>query len=300
MAARTHINSLAGNGERRELLIRRGMQTSTSANHFGDLLRSWRSERQLSQAELALTVETPSRHISFLETGRSRPSRDMVFRLSAALQVPLRDRNLLLRGAGLADAYAVHDITSDEMSTIHGAVIRLMTAHDPYPSFAIDRSWNVEDMNASAQFLVDYLVGGNASIATANLNILDLAFDPQGLRPHIENWEDFARQTVQRLHREALGPTDLRNALDRIKKHPDLPDRWWHFDVRYTPNPVFPICLNIADAQLKLFSVIASIAMPTNALAQELRVETCFPVDEEAEAVLLGLQSNAHQYRPDF
>ena len=247
----------------------------------------------MSQAELALTVETPSRHISFLETGRSKPSRDMVFRLSAALQVPLRDRNLLLRAAGLADAYAVHDITSNEMSTIHGAVIRLMTAHDPYPSFAIDRSWNIVDMNASAEILVSRLAGGSLSRATGCLNILDLAFDPDGLRPHIENWEDFARQTVQRLHREALGPTDLRNALDRIKKHPNLPDRWWHFDVKYTPNPVFPICLNIAGTQLGLFSVIASIAMPPNALAQELRVATFFPLDDEAEALLLKLNGTS-------
>lgn len=276
------------------MLVSKGMQTNSPTKQFGDLLRSWRNDRQLSQAELALTVETPSRHISFLETGRSKPSRDMVFRLSAALQVPLRDRNLLLRAAGLADAYAVHDITSDEMSTIHGAVIRLMTAHDPYPSFAIDRSWNIVNMNASAQSLVSRLVGGIGSNAATGLNILDLAFDPQGLRPHIENWEDFARQTVQRLHREALGPTDLRNALDRIKRHPDLPDRWWHFDVKYSPNPVFPICLKIADEKLGLFSVIASIAMPTNALAQELRVETFFPVDDVAEALLLGLQSNAH------
>lgn len=149
-------------------------------------------------------------------------------------------------------------------------------------------------MNASAQFLLEHLVNGIGSSAPADLNILDLAFDPKGLRPHIKNWEDFARQTVQRLHREALGPTDLRNAMERIRRYPDLPDRWWHFDVKYTPNPVFPICLKIADAQLELFSVIASIAMPTNALAQELRVETFFPVDEGAEALLLKLQGNAH------
>lgn len=265
------------------------MNSPSHQPYFGDLLRSWRTERQLSQAELALTVETPSRHISFLETGRSKPSRDMVFRLSAALSIPLRDRNLLLRAAGLADAYAVHDITSDEMSSVHGAVIRLMTAHDPNPSFAIDRSWNIVDMNASAQFLVAHLVGELASNSKTLLNVLDLAFDPQGLRPHVENWEDFASQTVQRLHREALCPEDLRTALDRIKRHPDLPDRWWDFDVKYTPNPVFPICLNLAGGQLRLFSVIASIAMPTNALAQELRVETFFPVNDEAEAFLARL-----------
>lgn len=272
-------------------LIRISMNNGSPAPHFGDLLRSWRTERQLSQSELALTVETPSRHISFLETGRSKPSRDMLFRLSAALHVPLRDRNLLLRAAGFADAYAVHGITSSEMSTIHGAVIRLMTAHDPNPSFAIDRSWDIVDMNASAQSLVRRLVDCSASPAEARLNILDLAFDPHGFRPHIVNWEDFARQTVQRLHREALGPMDLRNALDRIKQHPDLPDRWWNFDVKYTPNPVFPVCLKISGTQLELFSVIASIAMPTNALAQELRVETFFPVDEGAEALLAGLNS---------
>lgn len=262
------------------------MNSTSPQTYFGGLLRSWRTERQLSQAELALTVETPSRHISFLETGRSKPSRDMIFRLSAALGIPLRDRNLLLRAAGLADAYAVHEITSDEMSTVRGAVIRLMTAHDPNPSFAIDRSWNIVDMNASAQFLVAHLAGRLASNSKTHLNVLDLAFDPQGLRPHVDNWEDFASQTVQRLHREALCPEDLRIALDRIKRHPNLPDRWWDFDVKYTPNPVFPICLNLAGGQLRLFSVIASIAMPTNALAQELRVETFFPVDDAAEVFL--------------
>lgn len=269
------------------------MKTGSSTPHFGDLLRSWRIDRQWSQAELALSVETPPRHISFLETGRSRPSRDMVFRLSAALQVPLRDRNLLLRAAGLADAYAVHDITSDEMATIQGAVIRLMTAHDPFPSFAIDRSWNIVDMNTSARFVLNQMGGAPALDATDGLNILDLAFDPAGLRPHIANWDDFARQTVQRLHREALGPADLRNALDRIGTHPDLPDRWWHFDVKYTPNPVFPVCLKIAGLELELFSVIASIAMPTNALAQELRVETFFPVNKAAVAALQRLVGTA-------
>lgn len=104
------------------------MTPTSPQPYFGEMLRSWRAERQLSQAELALTVETPSRHKSFLETGRSKPSRDMVFRLSAALDVPLRDRNLLLRAAGLADAYAVHDIRSVEMATVHSAVMRLMTA----------------------------------------------------------------------------------------------------------------------------------------------------------------------------
>ncbi|QEE35720.1 helix-turn-helix transcriptional regulator [Octadecabacter sp. SW4] len=265
------------------------MNSTSQQPYFGDLLRSWRSERQQSQAELALKVETPPRHISFLETGRSKPSRDMVFRLSAALGIPLRDRNLLLRAAGLADAYAVHDINSDEMSTVHGAVIRLMTAHDPNPSFAIDRTWNIVDMNASAQFLIAHLVGDLPSNSTRRLNLLDLAFDPRGLRPHVDNWEDFATQTVQRLHREALCPEDLRTALNRIKRHPDLPERWWDFDVKYTPNPVFPICLNLGGAPLRLFSVIASIAMPTNALAQELRVETFFPVDDEAEAFIARL-----------
>ena len=260
------------------------MSIATRTPDFGALLRSWRAERRLSQAGLAHAIETPPRHVSFLETGRARPSREMVTRLSTALQIPLRDRNLLLRAAGFADLYAERDISAAEMATLREAVIRMMTAHDPYPAFAVDRHWNIADLNASARRMM-------APVADAfpldqpdrPVNMLDLTFSPDGMRPFITNWEDYARQAIQRLHREALSPADVRAGLDRLRRYPDLPRDWWAFDVRYAVAPAFTIRMRIGDRALAFFSVMASIAVPTDLLAQELRVETLFPTDAETE-----------------
>ena len=260
------------------------MNTIAHTPEFGALLRSWRAERRLSQAGLAHAVETPPRHVSFLETGRARPSREMVARLSAALQIPLRDRNLLLRAAGFADVYAGRDMSDDDMAMLREAVTRMMTAHDPYPSLVVDRHWNIEDMNASARAMT--APAGDAFPLDQPLNILDLTFSPDGMRPFIANWEDYARHAIQRLHREALTPADLRAALDRIGKYPDLPKDWWAFDVRYAAAPFFTVRTRIGALERAFFSVMASISAPTDLLAQELRVETLFPADARTERAL--------------
>ncbi len=259
---------------------------------FGDLLRSWRLERHLSQAALAHVIETPPRHVSFLETGRSKPSREMVARLATALKVPLRDRNHLLRAAGFADLYPDHEISDDELRMLRHAVLRLMTAHDPYPAFAIDRDWTVRDANRSGRMMLTPIADTfPLDDPERPANMLDITFSPAGIRPYISNWEDYARQAIQRVHREALSPADLRRALDRIGKYPDLPKDWWAFDVRYTLDPVFTVQMRHGDGRMNFFSVMASIAVPTAALAQELRVETLFPADEATEAVLQAMAS---------
>lgn len=260
------------------------MNTMIRTPEFGALLRSWRAERRLSQAGLAHAIETPPRHVSFLETGRAKPSREMVARLSAALHIPLRDRNLMLRAAGFADVYAGHDMSDDEMAMLRQAVTRLMTAHDPYPSLVVDRHWNIADMNASARRMTS--LAGDAFPPGQPLNILDLTFSQDGMRPFIANWEDYARHAIQRLHREALAPADLRAALDRIRQYPDLPQDWWAFDVCYAVAPVFTIQMRVGDLRRAFFSVMASISAPTDLLAQELRVETLFPADAETERAL--------------
>ncbi|MGP1395901.1 MAG: helix-turn-helix domain-containing protein [Inquilinaceae bacterium] len=263
------------------------MNSALRGPEFGHLLKSWRSERHLSQAALAHVIETPPRHVSFLETGRSKPSREMVARLATALQIPLRDRNLLLRAAGFADVYAGREISNSDMAMLRQAVTRLMTAHDPYPSFAVDRGWNVRDMNASGRAMMIPIADAfPADDPDRPINMLDVTFSPSGFRPYITNWEDYARQAIQRIHREALSPADLRAALDRVGRYPDLPKDWWAFDVRYALDPIFPIRIQDGARRLNFFAVIASIAIPTDALAQELRVETLFPADEETEACL--------------
>ena len=263
------------------------MTAAMRTPEFGTLLRSWRSERGLSQAGLAHAIETPPRHVSFLETGRARPSREMVARLSAALRIPLRDRNLLLRAAGFADLYAERDLSDDEMAMLREAVTRLMVAHDPNPSFVVDRQWDIAGLNAAARGMLAPLAGAFPFDRPERpVNVLDLVFSPEGLRPFIENWDDFARQAIQRLHREALSPADVRAGLDRIGRHPDLPEDWWAFDVRYAVTPAFVVRMRMNDVRLAFFSVIASVAVPTDLLAQELRVETLFPADEETERCL--------------
>ena len=255
--------------------------------NFGSLLRSWRTQRRFSQAVLASAAETPSRHISFLETGRARPSREMVERLSTALEIPLRERNQMMRAAGFADAYADRRLDGEGMVMLRAAVLKMMTAHDPYPSLVIDRHWTVVDANKSARKMLS-LVGPAFRLDQPEhpVNLFDLMFSTDGLRPYVENWEDYARQTIQRLHREALSPADLRAGLNRIRRYPDLPSDWWARDVTYEVAPVFALRLALPNQKLSFFSVVATVAVPTDVIAQELRVETLFPADAETEACM--------------
>ncbi len=251
---------------------------------FGVLLRSWRSERRMSQLDLANAVETPSRHISFLETGRSKPSRAMITRLAAALGIPLRERNVMLRAAGFADLYADHALSDDQMELLRQAVGRLIAAHEPFPSFVIDRQWNVLDANGPGcdiLRLVESKFPFDRSRGT--FNMIDALFGPGGFRDYIDNWENYARQYIQRLHREAATDRELREQLDRIRNHSDLPKDWWAFDFEYTAFPMLPIEMRINGDKLTFFTVVSAISLPTDALAQDLRVETMFPADDATE-----------------
>lgn len=254
------------------------MDAKTS--EFGILLRLWRTERRLSQSELAMAAETPSRHISFLETGRANPSRNMVERLSVALDIPLRERNQLFRAAGFADLAIGRSLAEDELAMLRSAVMLMMTAHDPYPSLVINRSWEIVDANGSARRLLAMVEEHFPLDRTdAPVSLFDLMLSPNGLRPYIANWEDYARQLIQRVYRETLSPMDLRRCLKRIGEFPDIPVDWWSLDVRYRVAPVFAVNLALGELSLSFFSVIASIAAPREILAEELRVETMFPAD---------------------
>lgn len=263
------------------------MDTIMKSTSFGDLLRSWRTERRLSQADLALSIQTPSRHVSFMETGRSQPSREMIQRLATALSVPLRERNHLFRAAGFADIYADRRIGEEDAEVLQLAVTWLMTAHDPYPSFVVDRLWNVRDVNGSARKMLTPVARAfPLDDPEKPVNMLDLAFSANGLKPFVKNWEDYARQAIQRLHREALTDADLRAGLKRVAQYQDLPDDWWAFDVKYALGPAFTLEMQFEGLDLSFFSVVASVAVPTDTLAQELRVETLFPADQATEECL--------------
>ena len=264
------------------------MDTMGIAADFGALLRSWRRERHLSQADLANDVGTPSRHISFLETGRARPSRTMVARLVSSLRIPIRDRNGLLRAAGFADQYPEQDIADFESSELRQAVTRIMNAQSPCPAFVIDRSWNVLDANGSGKAMLELVSEEFPHDPPATvINLVDAALSPSGFKHYIVDWEAFARQFIQRLHRESASDQVLADRMARVRDAIELPDDWWAFDVAHTERPFFPIRMRMGGNDMTFFGVVAAVALPTNALAQELRVETLFPADDATERLLV-------------
>ncbi len=268
-------------------MVNHGMETIELATSFGRMLRIWRTERRLSQADLANTIETPPRHISFLETGRSNPSRDMVARVAAALDVPLRDRNALLKAAGFADVYRDHSLSDVEMRQLRQAVAYMIQAHNPYPSFVVDRRWNILDANENGKRMMS-LVSESIPFEPPGVtaNMLDAVFSSGGFRSYISNWERFARHFIQRLHREGASDEELACGLSRLHDQSDLPKDWWKFDVEHVDAPMLPVEMRIGGASMAFFTIVAGIALPTSVLAQDIKVETMFPANPETERLL--------------
>src|ERR1700744_2625381 len=198
-------------------------QHSIKVQELGDLLRYWRGKRGKSQLELSLDTGISQRHLSFVESGRSVPSRDLLSTVSEALGIPLRERNTLLLASGYAPLYNECAWDGAEMAAVTQAVERLLLQHEPHPALVLDRYWNVIRTNTAApQFFASFI-----DLATwpRARNLLHLMFDPEGMRPFIENWEDVASGLLQRVRRESLGHViDERTAslLNDLKKYPGV------------------------------------------------------------------------------
>ena len=205
---------------------------STNRNlNFGALLRRWRAVRHLSQLELALDADISTRHLSCVETGRAHPSREIVLRLAEALQVPLRERNALLLAAGYAPLYRDAGLDVPEVEAARGAMEFLMAQLEPNPVLVVDRYWNTLMMNAGAKRILALFPGCESGTPH---NGPRLVFDPQGLRPFIENWEVVAARIIRRLQREAAdNPSDetMKCFLEELLSYPDVPSRWRMLDL---------------------------------------------------------------------
>jgi transcriptional regulator with XRE-family HTH domain len=253
---------------------------------FGSLLRAWRQTRKMSQLDLALAAEVSARHLSFLETGRSQPSRDMVLALADVLEVPLRERNAMLTAAGFAHGYRESDLDAPEMAPVKRALEFLLAHHDPYPAVVCDRAWDVRLQNAAATRLMLALI--EPAHLAAPVNAMRTLFDPRGLRPYIVNWDELAAVMVQRLHREALARPDDADAaaLLAFALAGDIPTGWRTLDLGAVPAPIVPIHLRKGGLELRLFSALTSLGTPVDVTAQELRIETFFAADEATDARL--------------
>src|SRR5215467_1370632 len=198
---------------------------------FGDLLRRWRTVRRRSQLDLALDADISTRHLSCVETGRAKPSREMVVRLAEALQIPLRERNALLLAAGYAPLYRHTGLDAPELEAARCAVEVFITQLEPNAVFVLDRYWNTLRMNAGAKRFLGLFPGCDSGNPH---NGPRLVFDPQGLRPHLENWEVVAAHIIRRVHREAAdNPSDeiLKAYLEQLLSYPGVPSRWRMLDL---------------------------------------------------------------------
>ncbi|MBV8405058.1 MAG: helix-turn-helix transcriptional regulator [Gammaproteobacteria bacterium] len=261
-------------------------KSNLQGNELGALLRRWRAVRNKSQIALSLDAGVSQRHLSFIEIGRSSPSRATLLGLADALDVPFRDRNVLLLAAGYAPIYPAAGWDDADMRRVTEALQRLLRQHEPFPAFVMDRYWNVVLTNAAAPRFFGSFV--NLSARPTPRNLLHLMFDPQGMQPFIANWQDVARSLIQRVYREAVGrvvDAKAQELVSSLLAYPGAQSQW-----RAGPAgdgasdlPVIPITFVKDGEQLGYFSMLTTVAAPQAIATQELRVESMFPVDEQTE-----------------
>ena len=230
----------------------------------------------MSQLALATEAGVTPRHVSFVESGRANPSRDMVLKLSRALDVPLRERNQVLLAAGYAPQYRETGLDDASMAQVRAALETLLAHHEPHPAVVMDRHWNVLRTNQAATDLFDWLLdGGNPGTPA---NVLRLMFGP--LRPHVANWEQTGEVLVQRVHREAVGgipDVTTRRLLDELLALPGIPKAWGTPDFARTQLPVLPVVFRKDGRERSYFSMVTTVGTPHDVTLQELRVESFFP-----------------------
>jgi transcriptional regulator with XRE-family HTH domain len=252
---------------------------SLAVPQLGPLLRYWRQERGKSQLDLSMDTGISQRHLSFVESGRSAPSRDFLSIVSDALNIPLRERNVLLLASGYAPQFIEQTIDAQQMAIVTGAIDRMLQQHEPHPALVLDRHWNVMRTNQAAPRFFGSFVDLEARPKPRNL--LDLMFDPQGMRPFVEEWEKVAASLLQRVRREAVGQVldaELQKLLKRLREYPGVAG----LKTKQAPqSPVLPITFRRGNQQFSYFSLITTVGTPQCITAQELRVECMFPTEVE-------------------
>jgi transcriptional regulator with XRE-family HTH domain len=256
-----------------------GTQPTLAVPQLGELLRYWRQERGKSQLDLSMDTGISQRHLSFVESGRSAPSRDFLSIVSDALNIPLRERNVLLLASGYAPQYSEPGMDAEEMGIVTRAIDRMLRQHEPHPALVLDRHWNVVRTNEAApRFFGSFI---DLEMIPKPRNLLDLMFDPAGMRPFVEEWERVAAGLLQRVRREAVGQVldaELQKVLGRLRAYPGVAG------LKPLPapqSPVLPITFRRDSHRFSYFSLITTVGTPQCITAQDLRVECMFPADVE-------------------
>jgi transcriptional regulator with XRE-family HTH domain len=249
----------------------------------GELLREWRQRRRLSQLDLAIRADISTRHLSFVETGRSRPTSEMILRLTEQLEVPLRDRNTLLLAGGYAPAYPEHGLDEPELTAVRTALRRVLTGHEPYPAVLVNRWWELVDANSSIALLT---AGAARTLLQPPMNVLRLSLHPDGMAPRIANLAEWRAHLLARLQRQAAATGDARLA----ELHQELLGYpGGESGSPATTDVVVPLRYRHGDQELSFFSITAVIGTPMDVTVQELAIESFYPADEATAAALQAL-----------
>ena len=257
----------------------------TARPHAGDLLRQWRQRRRLSQLDLALAADVSSRHLSFVETGRSRPTSDMILRLAEHLDVPLRDRNTLLLAGGYAPAYPEHGLAEPELQAVQAALSRVLKGHEPYPAVVVNRWWELVDANTGIALFTRHVKPG---LLEPPANVLRLSLHPDGMAPRIANLPEWRAHLLARLHHQAEVTGDARLAELRaeLAAYPAGDGQG-----RAEPPParaevVVPLRYRDNGRELSFLSISAVVGTPMDVTVSELAIESFYPADAPTAAAL--------------
>ena len=250
----------------------------------GTLLREWRQRRRLSQLDLALEADISTRHLSFVETGRARPSRELLMHLAQLLELPLRERNVLLVSAGFAPAFADRGLDAPELAAARAAVELVLTGHEPYPALALDRHWNMIVANRAAQRLLALV---SPELRTPPINMMRLCLHPHGLAPVLLNFDEVRTRMLHRLRRQAANSGDpvFLELLRELSAFPGAPRNDAHARDPYA-GVVLPIRLRLPLGELTLFSTIATFGTAIEVTLSELMLESFFPADAASADLL--------------
>jgi transcriptional regulator with XRE-family HTH domain len=257
---------------------------------FGSVLSEWRAVRRLSQLDLALAAGISQRHISFVESGRAKPSRDMIFKLAEGLDLPLRARNELFLTAGYAPAYPERGLDLSDMNAAREALELILRHHEPYPAVVMDANWNIVMQNEAASRIVGWCVETDAlrSLFPHDvINFMEMMFASNGLKPHVVNWPHTRAVLLRRLRREAAGKINSVSGALWRKFDSEAPPPGGEFgDQGNSLDPLLSLELRLGDTRLRLFNTFTTFGTPQDVSLQELRIDMSFPADETTRRFL--------------
>jgi transcriptional regulator with XRE-family HTH domain len=255
------------------------------------MLRHWRERRSLSQLALSTRAAVSTRHLSFIETGRARPSREMLLHLAQRLDIPLPERNRLLLAAGFAPAYSDRSLDEPAMAAIREAIDRFLAAHEPYPALVIDRSWNIITANQALHLLTDRVA---PELLAPPANAVRVTLHPSGMAPRIANLREWSSRLLLRLKREiALTGDPMLEALYReVSAYPGVEGDDELVDADGADAVSLPLSLRYGSSELRLINTITSFGSPLDVTLAGLTIEAFYPADRETAESLTSLASN--------